>query len=88
MGLRQSGLVHKADFDGYSGFIFATRCHPLRWQSLYNHIACKSLKNNEIQSFEVANHGFVIVATFLHTRSFNILRRLGSGVKRKSSENQ
>ena len=28
------------------------------------------------------------IATFLHTRSFNILRRTGSGVKRKTSENQ
>ncbi len=28
------------------------------------------------------------VATFLHTRSFNILRRSGRGVKRNSSENQ
>lgn len=67
---------------------FATHCHPLRWQSFNGHIACKSLKNNEIHSFEVANRGFGIVATFLHTRSFNILRRSGSGVKRKSSENQ
>ena len=67
---------------------FATCCYPLRWHSLNDHIACKSLKNNEIHSFEVANRGFRIVATFLHTRSFNILRRLGSGVKRKSSENQ
>lgn len=28
------------------------------------------------------------IATFLHTRSFNILRRTGTRVKRKTSENQ
>lgn len=47
-----------------------------------------SLKNNEIESLEVAKLGGIFIATFLHTRSFNILRRLGRGVKRKTSENQ
>lgn len=28
-----------------------------------------------------------LIATFLHTRSVNILRRLGIAVKRKTSEN-
>jgi hypothetical protein len=46
------------------------------------------LKNNEIEPFEVAKQGAIFIATFLHTRSFNILRRLGIGVKRKTSENQ
>lgn len=46
------------------------------------------LKNNEIESFEVAKQGAIFIATFLHTRSFNILRRFGIAVKRKTSENQ
>ncbi|WP_301701025.1 hypothetical protein [uncultured Muribaculum sp.] len=46
------------------------------------------MKNNEIEPFEVAKQGAIFIATFLHTRSFNILRRLGIGVKRKTSENQ
>lgn len=46
------------------------------------------LKNKEIHSFEVAIHTGGIVATFLHTGGFNILRRLGSRAKRKISENQ
>lgn len=41
------------------------------------------MKNNEIHSFEVANRGSGIVTSFLHTRSFNILRRSGIGVKEK-----
>jgi hypothetical protein len=36
----------------------------------------------------VANYGGNFIATFLHTRSFNILRRTGRGGKRKTSENQ
>jgi len=67
---------------------FATCCYPLRWQPLNGHLAYKSFKINKIYSFKVANRGFGIVATFLHTRSFNILRRSGSGVKRKIPENQ
>ena len=43
-----------------------------------------SLKNNKIEPFEVAKHGAIFVATFLHTRSFNILRRSGIGVNRKN----
>jgi len=46
------------------------------------------LKNNEIEPLEVAKHSTIFIATFLHTRSFNILRRSGIGVKRKTSENQ
>ena len=36
----------------------------------------------------MANYGGNFIATFLHTRSFNILRRTGTRVKRKTSENQ
>ena len=42
----------------------------------------------QIESFEVAKQGTILIATFLHTRSFNILRRLEIGTKRKTSENQ
>ena len=49
---------------------------------------CNILKNSEIHSIEGAVCSISFTAPFLHTRSFNILRRLGSGVKRKSSENQ
>lgn len=41
------------------------------------------------ESFTVSTkQGAIFIATFLHTRSFNILRRLGRMVKRKTSENQ
>ena len=49
---------------------------------------CNILKNSEIHSIEGAVCSISFTAPFLHTRSFNILRRLGSGVKRKSSEKQ
>lgn len=46
------------------------------------------LKNSEIYTNEGAVCSTNSTAPFLHTRSFNILRRTGSGVKRKTSENQ
>ncbi len=58
------------------------------WQLHNEPRPCNALENNEIWSFEVANYGGNFIATFLHTRSFNILRRTGTGVKRKTSENQ
>ena len=70
------------------GLFFATCNHLARWQTPNGYISRISLKNNEIESFEVAKQGAIFIATFLHTRSFNILRRLGIGVKRKTSENQ
>lgn len=68
--------------------LFATCNHPARWQLHNEPRPCNTLKNNEIWSFEGANYGGNFIATFLHTRSFNILRRTGTGVKRKTSENQ
>jgi hypothetical protein len=60
----------------------------MQWQTPDGYISRISLKNNKIESFEVAKQGAIFIATFLHTRSFNILRRLGIGAKRKTSENQ
>lgn len=49
---------------------------------------CNILKNSEIHSNEGAVCSISFTAPFLHTRSFNILRRSGTGVKRKTSENR
>jgi hypothetical protein len=46
------------------------------------------LKNSEIYTEEGAVGSTKTTAPFLHTRSFNILRRTGTGTKRKTSENQ
>ncbi len=73
---------------GNQGLFFTTCDYPARWQIPNVNLRYKSLKNNEIQPFEVAMYGTNFVATFLHTRSFNILRRSGRVVKRNSSENQ
>lgn len=51
-------------------------------------VRCNILKNSEICTKEGAVCSTNSIAPFLHTRSFNILRRLGIGVKRKTSENQ
>ena len=87
-GIWQLWSAWQTGSEGNQGLFFATCNHPARWQLFNGAHSYKSLKNNEIQPFEVAKYGTNFVATFLHTRSFNILRRLGSGVKRKSSENQ
>lgn len=82
-----SGLLKPVSTE-LSGLFFATCNHLARWQAPDGYISRISLKNNEIESFEVAKQGAIFIATFLHTRSFNILRRLGIGAKRKTSENQ
>lgn len=86
-GRERSLSAWQSNSEGNSGLFFATFNHPVRWQTPDGALFYKSLKNNEIESFKVAKYGTNFVATFLHTRSFNILRRSGIGVKRKTSEN-
>ena len=51
-------------------------------------VRCNILKNSEICTKEGAVCSTNSTAPFLHTRSFNILRRTGTGVNRKTSENR
>ncbi|WP_302350402.1 hypothetical protein, partial [uncultured Duncaniella sp.] len=49
---------------------------------------CTNFLSAKVLTYFGKHRFFTMRPPFLHTRSFNILRRIGSGVKRKSSENQ
>ena len=67
------------------------KLHPprkIRGRRFYKVGSLQYLENSEIDTIEGAVGSTNSTAPFLHTRSFNILRRSGIGVKRKTSDNQ